>query len=99
MDKISLQDLLDKANQQTKSFIKNLEEEEKNIERVETIDLVRNEILSTRKNTEHKKKLFINELKSGLGVQIKNNPNEIKINKKTFKQKLKEFFKKIFKRF
>ena len=97
-NELSLQDLLDKANKQTKRFIKDLEDEE-NIERVETLDSVRNEIIGTRQNTELKKNKFINELKSGLGEQIKQNPNKVTVIKKTFKERVKLFLKKLFTKF
>jgi hypothetical protein len=98
MNDITLQDLLDKANNQTKRFIKDLKDEEKN-ERVESVDLMRNEMISIRNNTELKKKLFINEIKSGLGDKIKTNPNTITVVKKSLSQKIKELFKKVFTKF
>jgi hypothetical protein len=98
MNEITLQDLLDKANSQTKRFIKNLEDEEK-IERVESVDLMRNEMINIRNNTELKKKLFINDIKSGLGNKIKTNPNRIRVIKKSLGQRIKELFKKVFTKF
>jgi hypothetical protein len=49
--------------------------------------------------TEMRKSQFINEIKGGLGQEIKANPNKIKIIKKTWKQKVKIFFTKIFTKF
>lgn len=46
-----------------------------------------------------KKKQFIEELKSGLGEEIKKNPNQVKIIKKTFLQKIGLVLKKIFTKF
>ena len=97
-NELTIQDILDKANQQTKRFIKDLEAEE-NIESVETVDSVRNDIKAVRQNVELKKKKFINELKGDLGANVKENPNKVIVIKKTFGQKVKEFFKNIFTRF
>jgi hypothetical protein len=54
------------------------------------------ENMGDKKNTERKKQLFINEIKSGLGEQIKQNPMDIRVikKKKTLIQKIKEFFTK-----
>jgi hypothetical protein len=46
-----------------------------------------------------KKTQFINELKTGLGAEIKANPNKVKIIKKTLPQKIKMFLTKIFTKF
>lgn len=46
-----------------------------------------------------KKVQFINEIKNGLGSEIKENPNQIKIIKKTRIEKFKIFLKKIFTKF
>ncbi len=98
MKDLTVQDILDKANRQTKKFIKELDGEE-NIERVETIDAVQNDIKGIRQNVELKKGLYINELKSGLGDIVKKNPSKVIIIKKTFGQKVKLFLQKIFTKF
>jgi hypothetical protein len=49
--------------------------------------------------TELKKKDFINEIKSGLGQEIKQKPNQLKIIKKPWHKKLKIFLGKIFTKF
>lgn len=98
MKGLTVQDILDKANKQTKKFIKDLDDEE-NIERVETIDAVQNDIRGVRQNVELKKRLYINEIKSGLGSIVKKNPSEVIIIKKTFSQKVKLFIQKIFTKF
>ena len=97
-NELSLQDLLDKANKQTKRFIKDLEDEE-NVERVETLDSVRNDIRATRQNTEIKKNQFIMELKSGLGEKVKQNPNQVKVIKKSLGERIKLFIRNIFTKF
>jgi hypothetical protein len=57
------------------------------------------EILMDKYKTARVKAQFINELNMGLGDKIKSNPGRVKIIKKTWKQKLILFFKKIFTRF
>jgi hypothetical protein len=49
--------------------------------------------------TQLKKSQFIDEIKYGLGKEIKENPNKITIIKKPWYQKLKLFLSKIFTRF
>ena len=95
---LTIQDILDKVNQQTKKFIKELDGEE-NLERVEDIDAIQNEIKGVRQNVELKKNLFITELKSGLGDKVKANPNKVIVIKKTLGQRIKLFFKSIFTKF
>lgn len=46
-----------------------------------------------------KKAQFVNEIKSGLGTDIKNNPSKVKIVKKTWLQKLGLLLKKLFTKF
>lgn len=96
--KISLEEVLDKFNQHNKKFINDLDKEE-SLERVESLDSVINKMKADRANTELKKNKYISEIKSGLGEKIKENPNEIKVIKKTRAQRLKDFLKKIFNKF
>lgn len=95
---ISLEDLLSKVNNKTKSLITELESEEKN-ERIETIDSVFNDIKGQREQTKLNKLRFINEIKGGLGEKIKENPNEITVIKKPWYSKLGRFIKNIFTKF
>lgn len=46
-----------------------------------------------------RKAQFISQVKTGLGDEIKANPNQIKIIKKPFSQKVKTFFTRIFTKF
>jgi hypothetical protein len=48
--------------------------------------------------TNIKKQAFINEIKNGLGDDIKKNPNKVKIEKQ-HKKKFIDFLKKIFTKF
>jgi hypothetical protein len=96
--KIPLETVLLKFKENNKEFKKNLENEE-SLERVETIDTIENDIKAVKEDTERKKNKFISEIKSGLGDQVKSNPNGIKIIKKTWHQKLGNTIKGIFTRF
>jgi hypothetical protein len=58
-----------------------------------------NEMLLEKYKTALKKTQLINEIKSGLGKEIKNNPGKAKIIKKTWYQKLMLGIKKIFTKF
>lgn len=69
-------------------------------------DVIAKEIESTESlnnlekyKTAARKIQFINEIKGGLGTDIKNNSNKIKIIKKTWLQKLGLSLRKIFTRF
>jgi hypothetical protein len=57
------------------------------------------EMLVERYKTALKKNQFINELKTGLGEEIKKNPSKVKIIKKTWKEKILLFLGKIFTKF
>ena len=74
------------------------EREEKN-ERVETLDSIVNDIKGHKIQTNRDKVKFAQEIKSGLGTKIKNNPNYIIIYKKPWYVKLGNFIKKIFTKF
>lgn len=93
-----LDNLLNKANEQTKKFIKQLELEEKN-ERVETVDAILNDMKSQKMQTDINKKRFINEIKSGLGDVIKEKPNVIEIIETPWYVKFKNSIKNMFTKF
>lgn len=61
------------------------------------IQQTENQIKADMLMTEMRKKKFISELKTGLGDEIKKNPNTVKIIKKPWFTKVSDFFKKIFK--
>ena len=61
--------------------------------------LAEKEALLEKYKTALKKGQLINEIKSGLGEEIKKNPGKAKIIKKTTGQKIKAFFKAIFTKF
>jgi len=95
---VTLEDLLNKATEQRKNFIKNLESEEKT-ERIETVDAIINNIKADKLQTKIKKEKFISEIKLGLGKEISKNPNGIIIHKKPWYVKLGNLIKRIFMKF
>jgi len=60
------------------------------------IDAMEKELISERARTEKEKNKFINQIKFGLGEEIKKNPNKITIIKKPLTQKIKESIRKFF---
>ena len=57
------------------------------------------EILVEKYKTALKKTQYINEIKTGLGNEIKKNPSQVKIIKKSLGQKIKLFFLSLFTKF
>jgi hypothetical protein len=57
---------------------------------------IENEIKGDMFMTEIRKKKFIGDLKSGLGEEIKKNPNQVKFIKEPWYKKVSNFIKKIF---
>lgn len=62
-------------------------------------DRYEKEILVEKYKTALKKTQFINELNAGLGAEIKKNPSQVKIIKKTLGQRIKAFLVNIFTKF
>lgn len=60
---------------------------------------VEKEKLVDKYKTALSKGQLINEIKKGLGEEIKKNPNRVKVIEKTWSQKLGLFFKKMFTKF
>lgn len=60
------------------------------------IKQIENEIKADLFMTEIRKKKFIGDLKSGLGEEIKKNPNKVKFVKQPWYKKISNFFKKVF---
>lgn len=94
---VTLDELLEITNKQTKTFIEQLKQEEK-FERVETEENVMREIMADRENSELKKNLFIQEIKNGLGQEIKQNRGVRRV-EKTRWQKIKESIENFFLKF
>jgi hypothetical protein len=70
----------------------------KNIIDIEIEGAEREKLLDMYKTARVKAK-FINELKTGLGKDIKSNPSKVKIIKKTWYQKIATIIKNIFTKF
>jgi len=80
---------------ENKKLIEELEKEEINTNRISTVDSEINKIKTERNSTNIQKERFINEITSGLGKSIKENPNKVTIIKKKWYYKIKKFFIKI----
>lgn len=63
------------------------------------IDIVEKEKINDKYVTALKKAQFANEIKAGLGDKIKQNPNGVKVIKKPWYKKIKDWFKNIFTKF
>ena len=94
---ISIDKVLSKAKQNTKTFIEELEKEESG-ERIETVVSVRNKILADKNSTDRNKNKFISEIKSGLGEEIKTTTGVIFKDKK-ISFRIKRFFIRLFSKF
>ena len=95
---ITLEDLLNKFDKQNKQFIKDIDKEEQ-LERIETLDAIKNDMKAQNEQTERIKQKFAQSVISGLGEKVKANPNKVTIVKKPWNVKLKEFIRKIFTKF
>jgi hypothetical protein len=87
---ILIDDLILRSKKDTENFIRTLEYEEK-IERVETLDQLKNEMKADTLNTQIKKRKFAEELRSGLLDEIKSGGGIVKIEKKP-ESLIKKFF-------
>lgn len=97
--RIPLDDVLAKAKANTKQFIDQLEREEAG-ERIETTDSIQNQIKADKSNTTRKKLQFIDEMKNGLGAEIKaKKARGVIIKKPTFGERVKKFFAKLYSKF
>lgn len=95
---VTLEDLLVRFDNQNKKFIKELEVEENN-ERIETLDAIINDIKAQKEYIKIQKNKFVNEIKFGLGDEIKKNPTTIIKHKKPWYVKLKNWLINIFTKF
>ena len=92
---ISIEEILEKANESTKSFIHDLELEELN-KRNETVESIEREIEAHRSHTEVLKSNFISEMRNGLGHRIVENPTSVTMVKKPFWTKVGDSIKSLF---
>lgn len=97
--KIELDELLLKVKNDNAKFIQHLEDEEAG-ERIETVDVLRNQIKGDKTNTDRKKNQFIDELKHGLGQEIMEKKGRgVIIKKQTFREKLLTFLGDFYSKF
>lgn len=95
---MSVHELLAANGVNQRMLVESLEKEE-SIERVETEDEIKADIESQRLKTNLAKERLINEIKSGLGTEILENPSKVTIIKKPWYKRLMDFFKSLFTRF
>lgn len=93
----TIEEVLSAEEKQRKHFIKDLIEDEKN-RTVQNENVTENEIKAIEINTELKKQSFINEIKNGLGDEIRFN-NEIKVIKQPMILRLKSAIVNFFLKF
>lgn len=88
----------------SKEFLSHMKENQKMIqqmeveeflEREETVDTVKNRIKMDRENTQRQKSMFINEIKGGLGDEIKYSPKYVEVIERPWYYKIIQFFKKL----
>jgi len=96
-DYTTIDELLNKFNNSNKQSIQEFDDDD-DFEN-ETIDDIQKEIKKDKLTTEINKNKFINEIKSGLGNNIKTNPNIIKKVEKKKENKIKQFFINLFTKF
>ena len=92
---LTVEEIMQKSNSQTKSFIENLELDELN-DQMETVTSIENAIKLQKNQTEIIKNRFANEIVNGLGQKILENPTVIKVYKESFITKIKNRVKKLF---
>ena len=95
---VTLEDILNRFDKQTKQFINEIEREEQT-ERIETLDAMINDIKAQKNQTTLNKNRFINEIKTGLGGKIKENPTTIIKYTKPWHVKFRDWVKNIFTKF
>lgn len=94
----TIEQVLAEAKLGTKDFIKELEAEER-VERLETPEMLEAEIKGDKINTIRKKHAFIDEMKSGLGDAIKENPNRVTFVKKPWHVRFRNWLSRVFTKF
>lgn len=95
---ISLEEVLMKFNEHNRGVIDEIDKEEakENLGSINTIEKnIENEIKAIIYSSDLKKLSYINELKNGLGEEVKKNPNKINIIEKPKLSRFKKFMLKI----
>ena len=97
--KIPLEEVLSRFNAKNAEFKKELDKEEKYEDNIETVDSIQNDIKAIKESTKRNKYQFIEEMRTGLGDKIKENPTQITVIKKKWHEKLGNVIKNIFTKF
>jgi len=95
---MSIHEILAVNGVKQRKLINEIEKEEEIASR-ESYDMIESDIKSTKIKTDLAKERFINELKTGLGTKIKENPNRVKIIKPSLIKRFFTWFKSIFTKF
>lgn len=101
---IPLEEVLLRFNKHNAEFITNLnrEEDKENLGSINSIEKnIENDIKGVKFSTNLKKNSFIDEIKNGLGDEVKKNPNKVKIVRveKKWYEKMSLYIKKLFTKF
>lgn len=91
----TVDEILSSAYQSVRGFVAEMDRQNVTESR-ESINDVVNRIKGETERTEIKKRSFIEEIKSGLGEEVKKKGNRVTYIKKTRTQKVKEFFRRLF---
>lgn len=74
-------------------------ERDEQLERLETVDSIRNQIKGDKLKTNLAKQKFISEIKNDFGKEMKSNPNQAKYVKPSFMERLRRKLNNFFKLF
>jgi len=97
--RIELDEVLAKAKESTTNFINHLEAEEEG-ERIESVDVIRNQMVGDKKSSDIKKNRFIQEMKNGIGADIKSKRGYgVKVHKPTRMERFKYFLINLYSKF
>lgn len=94
---VSIDELLSINGVKQRKLVEEIENEER-LDR-ETIDDVQADIEANKEKTRIAKTKFIDEMKQGLGEEIRKNPNTVTFIKKPWYVRLGSFFKSLFTKF
>lgn len=94
---VSIDELLSLNGIKQRKLVEEIENEER-LDR-ETVDDVQADIEANKEKTRIAKTKFIEEMKKGLGEQIKKNPNTVTFIKKPWYVRFGSFFKSLFTKF
>ena len=99
---LSINEILAKNGIKQRELVNDIEKEEQLQNRGDCKQIkksIKDEISRDITSTKVAKENFINEIKNGLGNKIKENTNQVKIKEVKLKDKIKNFFIKLFTKF